>query len=83
MKPGVETVVVGHSLGSVVAYKLLKEEGPAADWTVPEFITVGSPLGVGPVRKALAPIGHPTVARAWFNALDPDDVVALYLLTAP
>lgn len=83
MTPGVESVVVGHSLGSVVAYRLLKEEGPAAGWSVPHLITVGCPLGVGAIRRRLSPIGHPSVAGAWFNALDPHDVVALRPLEDP
>ena len=33
--PGVETVVVGHSLGSVVTYLLLRQEGAALGWHVP------------------------------------------------
>ena len=34
MTPGVESVVVGHSLGTVVSYTLLKDEGEAAGWNV-------------------------------------------------
>ena len=83
MTPGAESVVVGHSLGSVVAYRLLKEEGPAAGWRVPHLITLGCPLGVGAIRRRLAPVGHPSVAGAWFNAFDPHDVVALRPLRDP
>lgn len=83
MTPRVESVVVGHSLGSVVAYKLLKEEGPAAGWAVPALITVGCPLGVGAIRRAIGGLAHPSVVGTWFNALDPDDVVALRPLEAP
>lgn len=81
MEPGVPTVVVAHSLGSVVAYSLLRREGASRGWNVPLFITVGAPLGVRVIKKRLSPIGHPECAQAWFNALDQRDVVALYPLT--
>lgn len=81
MEPGVETVVVSHSLGTVVAYNLLRREGPRLGWRVPVFITLGSPLGIRGIRDRLAPIGHPECAGAWKNAMDERDVVALYPLT--
>ncbi len=80
--PGVETVVVGHSLGSVVTYLLLRQEGTALGWHVPLYVTVGSPLGVGAVCERLVPIAHPTCANRWFNAADRRDVVALHPLDA-
>ncbi len=78
--PGVETVVVGHSLGSVVTYELLRRQGAALGWRVPLYVTVGSPLGVGAVREHLAPIAHPTCVNRWFNAADRRDAVALHPL---
>jgi hypothetical protein len=81
MQPGVPSVVVAHSLGTVVAYSLLKNEGAAAGWQVPLFVTLGSPLGVKAIRQAVAPIEHPACAARWFNAMDERDVVALYPLT--
>jgi hypothetical protein len=83
MKPGVETVVVSHSLGTVVAYNLFRREGHLRNWKVPFFVTVGSPLAVTAIRKKLksfAPTRIPQCAGAWFNAMDPRDVVALYPL---
>jgi hypothetical protein len=83
--PGVESVVVSHSLGTVVAYNLLRQKGQALGWKVPLFVTVGSPLGVTEIRntvKSLSPPAQcPTCATAWFNAMDGRDVVALYPLT--
>jgi hypothetical protein len=35
MQPDVPTVVVGHSLGTVVSYSLLRREGKARRWVVP------------------------------------------------
>ncbi len=80
--PGVETVVVGHSLGSVVSYRLLRREGHDLGWKVPLFVTLGAPLGVKMIRTALAPVKHPTCVAKWFNAMDARDIVALYPLDA-
>jgi hypothetical protein len=80
MSPGVESVVVAHSLGTVVAYNMLRRDGPALGWRVPLFLTLGSPLAVTRIRKSLAPNKHPACVGRWFNAMDPDDVVALYPL---
>jgi hypothetical protein len=78
-----ETVVVGHSLGTVVTYNLLRREGARNGWKVPLFVTVGSPLAVRAIRMMLQPIKHPDCAPAWFNAMDERDIVALYPLAAP
>jgi len=69
-------VVVGHSLGSIVSYNILRDL-PAL--TACKFITVGSPLGVNAVKKHLkTPIKMPEgVKNGWFNAYDDRDVVAL------
>lgn len=83
IKPNVETVVLAHSLGTVVAYNLLRREGLQRSWKVPQFITVGSPLAITEIRKTLrgfAPTRCPECATAWFNAMDERDVVALYPL---
>jgi len=77
---GVETVVVSHSLGTVVAYNILRRDGDEAGWKIPTFITLGSPLAVKVIKKGLAPIRHPRCAGKWFNAMDKRDVVALYPL---
>jgi hypothetical protein len=74
-------VVIGHSLGSVVAYNILRTDRRALK--VRAFITVGSPLAIRAIRQRLRPIGFPSpAARAWYNAFDPKDVVALYPLDA-
>lgn len=82
--PGVETVVVSHSLGTVVAYSLLRQEGHLRNWNVPLFVTLGSPLAIQEIRKTLkglAPTRCPECCTSWFNAMDERDVVALYPLT--
>lgn len=83
LTPGVETVVVGHSLGSVITYNLLRREGEARGWRVPLYVTVGSPLGVTVIRetlKSFATTRCPLCVTRWFNAMDTRDVVALYPL---
>jgi hypothetical protein len=69
-------VVVGHSLGSVVAYNVLK----AANKTIPLYVSVGSPLAIRAIRDTLGPIENPAGPEGWYNAYDPRDVVALYPL---
>jgi pimeloyl-ACP methyl ester carboxylesterase len=84
--PGVETVVVAHSLGTVIAYNLLRREGAARGWRVPLLVTVGSPLAVQLIRKLLrgfaAPTQCPECVDSWFNAFDTRDIVPLYPLDA-
>lgn len=69
-------VVVGHSLGSVVSYNILRDH---PNFNVKQYITVGSPLGVNAVKKYLKiPIMMPAcVQKGWYNAFDNRDVVAL------
>jgi hypothetical protein len=76
-----DTVVVAHSLGSVVAYNQLRRGGRGP---VALFLTVGSPLGVTAIRsalKAIEPVGWPQHVSQWANARDERDFVALYPLT--
>jgi hypothetical protein len=82
LTPGEETVVVSHSLGTVVAYNLLRREGAAQGWKVPLLVTLGSPLAVSVIKQSLRPLSHPPVVGKWFNAYDDDDVVSLYGLDA-
>jgi pimeloyl-ACP methyl ester carboxylesterase len=85
---GAETrVLVGHSLGSVVAYEALCAH---PEWPVRALVTLGSPLGVRNLvldRLQPSPQRDPTSRRlrgrwpgqvsAWTNIADPDDIVAL------
>lgn len=67
-------VVVGHSLGSVVAYEVLAARNPRVDL----FVTLGSPLGVTEIQDCLAaPPAVPSRTALWLNASDARDVVAL------
>lgn len=67
------TVVIGHSLGSVVSYNVINE---TEDMNVVKHITVGSPLGLRAISRRLG-VPTNTAARGWFNAFDPEDIVAL------
>jgi hypothetical protein len=77
------TVVVSHSLGTVVAYNLLRRDGSASGWRVSTLITLGCPLSVGPLAQALKPIQFPECVGDWRTARDPLDTVALHPLTPP
>lgn len=81
MSSNIPTVVVSHSLGTVVAYNLLRREGASQRWSVPLLVTLGSPLAVTAIRQSLRPIKYPECASKWFNAMDERDVVALYPLS--
>lgn len=78
--PDEETIVVAHSLGTVVAYNLLSGAGTKNRWNVPLFVTVGSPLAVTAIKGSFPQIEVPPCVGKWFNAMDPRDVVALYPL---
>lgn len=73
-------VVIGHSLGSVVAYEVLCAQ---AGRRVAAFVTVGSPLGLRQIvfdRLCPAPcagVGAWPGAGAWINVADTGDIVAL------
>ena len=72
-------VVIGHSLGSVVAYEALC----AQKHSVHSFITLGSPLGIrNLVFDKLIPVpenglGHWPKVKMWTNIADKGDIVAL------
>jgi hypothetical protein len=72
------TVVVSHSLGTVVAYSVLRREHRRLQ--IPLFVTVGSPLAVRAIRDQFKPLRSPAVVGSWYNAFDSRDVVALYPL---
>ena len=72
-------VVVGHSLGSVVGYNVLSKTAP--NFRVNRYVTVGSPLGLKSIKRQLdTPLAMPPCTKAWYNAMDERDVVALHSL---
>ncbi|MGW9173703.1 alpha/beta fold hydrolase [Streptomyces decoyicus] len=67
-------VVVGHSLGTIVAYEVLMEQAREVEL----LVTVGSPLAIAEVQDHLArPPAVPAGVAAWRNASDLRDLVAL------
>ncbi|MGX1887832.1 hypothetical protein BGM19_00065 [Streptomyces agglomeratus] len=74
-------VMIGHSLGSVVAYEALCAH---PEWPVRSLITLGSPLGIPRIvfdRLTPRPVSgrgvHPPSIRHWVNVADRGDPVAL------
>ena len=74
-------VVIGHSLGSVVAYEYLCGYRPSS---VELLVTLGSPLGIPNLvfdRLTPAPAdglgAWPGGVASWVNVADRDDIVAL------
>ncbi|MFE3768049.1 alpha/beta hydrolase [Streptomyces sp. NPDC059122] len=72
--PSGPTIVVAHSLGTVVAFEALHDY----DGAVPLFVTLGSPIGM---RTAVQPhmrpqpLQAPHTVRRWLNFWDRDDIV--------
>lgn len=70
-------ILVGHSLGSVVAWEFVRQH---PEHELDLLLTLGSPLGLRMVRSRLPEQGHtggvPYQAGRWVNVLDPGDPVA-------
>jgi hypothetical protein len=77
---GPETrVLIGHSLGSVVAYETVRSPDWPEDQALPLLLTLGSPLGIPTLvydRLRPQPPGFPPRVRRWVNVAAPDDLVA-------
>ena len=72
-------IVVSHSLGTIVAYSMLREFARnGRPRQSPLLITLGSPLGIDSVRKGFSkPRIRPDNVKRWINYADPEDFVAL------
>jgi hypothetical protein len=80
-----KTLLIGHSLGSVIAYDTLWELSHLENLPgkIDLFLTIGSPLGLNYIQHKL--MGHdrqgknkyPTNIRHWVNISSVGDVVAL------
>lgn len=83
VRPALDTeepmLVVAHSLGTIVTYKLLREFAQAGNpKQIPLYVTLGSPLGIDVVRRAFPlPRTRPKDVTRWLNGADPEDFVAL------
>ncbi|MGH3697790.1 MAG: hypothetical protein ACRDRX_28060 [Pseudonocardiaceae bacterium] len=70
-------IVVGHSLGTIIAYDVLSEPrfGGRA---VPLLVTLGAPLGYNEIQDVITqPLRVPAPVVLWANFADPLDVVTL------
>ena len=74
--PGEEVVIIGHSLGTIIAYDLLRRL--RREVKVKLLLTAGSPLGIEIIKHRLGPplICLPNV-DTWVNVSDREDFVAL------
>lgn len=79
------TIVIAHSLGTVISYLAL--HSPKQSYDVPLYVTIGSPLGMPIVRAEVNRLGFPCVipgsVSKWLNFSDQDDIVAIVHKVAP
>ncbi|TGO06730.1 hypothetical protein [Serinibacter arcticus] len=71
-------IVLGHSLGALIAYRVLRSHPAARSWDVPLLLTMGAPLGWPPVIRALDRLETrrlPAAVGSWVNVRDPRDAV--------
>ncbi|MFD3615293.1 alpha/beta hydrolase [Streptomyces sp. NPDC058676] len=74
LDPAGPTIVVAHSLGTVVALEALQ----SYEGSVPLLVTLGSPMGLrGAVRDRMRPhpLRVPESVEVWLNFWDRDDLV--------
>jgi hypothetical protein len=71
------TIIISHSLGTVVGYKVILENSNKLDLV--KHITVGSPLGIKAISSKLGIPENPS-KLGWYNAYDERDIVALHPL---
>lgn len=83
---GKEILVIAHSMGSIIAYNVLRDLGQRhPTLKVAEFVTVGSPLGLPYVKGKIVEertydpkVRTPScVTRSWINYADKKDPIAL------
>lgn len=67
-----DVILLGHSLGSVVVYDLVRER---PDLPVRGLITLGSPLGLPTILRRMAAPRFPDGLARWVNVFDPRDLV--------
>ncbi|WP_445116197.1 hypothetical protein [Acinetobacter sp. WZC-1] len=75
-----ELMIIGHSLGSVIAYNLLHCRQPL--FQVRRFITLGSPLAFRVIQSRLTqPVTRPeTLQGDWYNFYSHDDFLTTFPL---
>lgn len=78
---GKKILLVAHSMGSIIAYDVLRQNDRSVDFTIEHLITIGSPLGLPIVSKNIrdefGDMRTPETVHRWTNIADPGDKVAI------
>ena len=90
LQSGERVLVIGHSMGSIIAYDTLWELSNVEQNADPIdlFLSLGSPLGLRYVRRRLCGAHEKNVQRyprniqRWFNIAAEGDLPALYVTLA-
>jgi hypothetical protein len=74
-------MVIGHSMGSIVAYDTLRAIGKQRrDIAIDHFVTIGAPLGLPQVKFRVAEendlVRTPSIVRKWTNQAERRDPIA-------
>lgn len=82
MNAGDRIMVVSHSMGTIIAYDVLRKLGKdRRNFYIEHFITLGSPLGLPHVKYKIKEENHlvrtPSIVKKWSNLADRRDPVAL------
>jgi predicted alpha/beta hydrolase family esterase len=82
--PGKKILLIAHSMGSIIAYDVLRALGKEnPQLAIEHFLTIGSPLGLPHVKMKImdetAPVRTPTIVKRWSNLADRRDPVAVDL----
>ncbi len=74
-------VLIAHSMGSIIAYDVLRELDDSEMESIAHFITIGSPLGLPivtqKIRQEFEETRTPEKVVRWTNIADPADKVSL------
>lgn len=81
VKKGNRIMVVSHSMGTIIAYDVLRKLGKEnKDFSIEHFVTLGSPLGLSHVKYMINKENHlvrtPSIVKKWSNLADRRDPVA-------
>lgn len=78
---GKRLMLIAHSMGSIIAYDVLRSCENSAAIKIEHFITVGSPIGLPivahKIRQEFGEKHTPQQVQRWTNIADPGDKVAL------
>ena len=75
---GREIMLIAHSMGSIVAYDVLRRSGRTLPGLrIAHFVTLGSPLGLAGIADVVSgPLRVPECVARWSNLADPSDYAA-------